>query len=73
MLHSELSLNPFVINDSKTKRDEHMRGSLWGALRKLGITAIVLCREVMSWLGLFVRYHMRCPHHGGKSYGNKKG
>ncbi|KMT62207.1 MULTISPECIES: hypothetical protein [Listeriaceae] len=50
-----------------------MRGSLWGALRELGVTAIVLCREVMSWLGLFVRYHMRCPHHGGKSYGNKKG
>lgn len=50
-----------------------MWGSLCGALRELVVTAIVLCREVMSWLGLFIRYQMRCPHHGGKSYENKKG
>lgn len=51
----------------------HMKRSLMGALGDLIVTAVVLSGQFLRWLVLFIRYQMRCPHHGGKSLGNKKG
>ncbi|MBC1803328.1 hypothetical protein HCA64_12505 [Listeria booriae] len=50
-----------------------MKKSLMGALGDLIVTAVVLSGQFLRWLVLFIRYQMRCPHHGGKSLGNKKG
>ncbi|WP_159101515.1 hypothetical protein [Listeria riparia] len=50
-----------------------MKRSLMGALGDLIVTAVVLSGQFLRWLVLFIWCQMRCPHHGGKSLGNKKG